>query len=299
MRCQDFLLHCQKCNHHFHMHERIRVCPECGEPRTPCGKGAVKGWKWCEDHGGPNPQHNFYGFGRGVTSGGGSHFPLVRLAEKYNRMQTDGRILSNRTSLEIVRQRIQQLAERIDLNEAPDRLARLYKLWEKFKEQELRGEKMDSIATKAELDAEFQAAGTDYAAWRQMFEALDLDRKMVESEMKVIKEMKALLTAEDAYELAAKLLAAIISTTNSLVDLAPESKSLFLKRIQYEFTRIVGDGFEQGPGRGSAEVVDSESGEMDGDGILHPGDEERPETEGETATPTLPEGRPDGGALEG
>ena len=60
-----------------------------------------------------------------MTTGSGSSFPLTRLAAKYNQMTGDGRVLSNRRAIEIVRMRIQQLAARIDLNEAPDRMARL------------------------------------------------------------------------------------------------------------------------------------------------------------------------------
>ena len=66
------------------------------------------------------------------------------------------------------------------------------------------------VKIEAALDAEFEKAYHDYAAWKQMFEALALDSKMVESEVKIVKEIKAIITAEDAYELSAKLLAAVM-----------------------------------------------------------------------------------------
>jgi len=167
-----------------------------------------------------------------MTNGSGSSFPLTRLAAKYNEMKQDGRILSNRHSITIIRHRVEQLVERIDKNDAPDRLNKLQKLWNKMREMEARHADLEATILKGEIDREFEAARDDYAAWEQMFNALDLDRKMVDSEVKVAKEIQAILTAEDAYELVAKLLASVIQVVND-----PNQ----LKRIQYEFTRIVGD----------------------------------------------------------
>jgi hypothetical protein len=66
-----------------------------------------------------------------------------------------------------------------------------------------------------------------------MITAIDLDRKLVESEVKVVKEIKAILTAEDAYELIAKILAIILR-------IFPDDKAK-LKQVQYEFTRLIGE----------------------------------------------------------
>lgn len=167
-----------------------------------------------------------------MTTGAGSSFPLTRLAAKYNQMKTDGRILSNRHSIEIIRHRVEQLIQRIDANDAPDRLNKLQKLWNEMREFEAKGNTVDATLTKRDIDEQFKAAREDYLAWEQMFHALDLDRKMVDSEVKVAKDIQAILTAEDAYELVAKLLGSVIAIVDD-----PNQ----LKRIQYEFTKIVGD----------------------------------------------------------
>ncbi len=190
-------------------------------------------------------------------------FPLVRLAAKYKELTTNGRLLSNRASIDVVRERIRQLAERIDTNQAPDRLAKLQELWLKFRELENKGDKLEAIIVKKDLDAEFEAAYHDYAAWKQMFDAVDLDRKLVESEVKIAKDIQAILTAEDAYELTAKILAAIIETTNAMTEIPQDAKSKFLQRMQYEFTKLVGDEADRGVGRSHAEIIDSESSEVD------------------------------------
>lgn len=199
-------------------------------------------------------------------TGAGSNFQISRLASKYNELTRDGRFLSNRQSMEIIRIRIQQLLERIDLNEAPDRLKTLRKLWEEYCIADGSGDALTATKVKIQINDEFEAAYHDYAAWQQTFEALDLDRKMVESEVKIAKDLKAILTSEDAYELAAKLLAAIIEAANSLIfDDALRGK--FLKRIQYEFARLIGDtsiretdqGFD-GSGR---EIINTVSSNVD------------------------------------
>lgn len=181
-------------------------------------------------------------------------------------MSTDGRFLSNQQSLEIVRTRVRELANRIDQNQAPERLATLRELWDEYIRLEDRGNHLESKAVRNRIAEEFEAAYHDYAAWQQMFEALDLDRKMVESEVKIAKELKAILTAKDAYELAAKLLASIIEAATSLI--ADDSiRAKFLKRIQYEFARLIGDRRsdqgDEGPGGGGGEVIDSVTGVVD------------------------------------
>lgn len=263
MKCNGWRNRCQNedCHHRYQRTDGITICPDCGLPRERCKRPAVPGYRYCNNHGGPNPKNNFYGLGGiRVTTGKNSQFQLTQLASKYIDMQTNGQLLTNRMSVQLVRDRIIELAQRIDLNQAPDRLANLYKLWQDY----LRSKgTMDEMPNRILLDAEFEKAYHDYAAWKQMFEAIDLDRKLVESEVKIIKDMRAVLTAEDAYQLTAQLLAAIINTTNSIENVPDKVKLDFLKRIQYEFTRIVGERVEQGARGGGAEDSDAEGGELD------------------------------------
>ena len=194
-------------------------------------------------------------------------FPLVRLASKYSEMTKNGQLLSLRASIEVIRTRIQDLAGRIDMNEAPDRLAKLDTLWNELWQADKAGDRAEFIVKKAELDGEFEKLYHDYAAWKQMFEAVDLDRKLVESEVKIIKDIKATLTAEDAYELVAKLLSVIIQTVNSANDIPAEIRSKLLQRISYEFSTAIGDGVNaknvQRFAGGSGEDQSSEPGEVD------------------------------------
>lgn len=183
-----------------------------------------------------------------MSTGEGSSFPITRLASKYAQMQRDGRILSNRASIDIVRARVAQLAERIDLNDAPDRMARIKQLWDEYTSKLDGGMDIEAHSVRLRLDTEFEKQTNDYAAWKQMLEVLDLDSKLVEREVKIVKEIQAILTAEDAYQLAAKLLGAVINAVDD-----PKA----IKRIQFDFTRIIGENPDRRSGSGSDEVIDA------------------------------------------
>lgn len=264
-RCGKLMHNCRGCERHFKREERVPVCPDCGTDLR-CRKHPVFGSPFCGKHGGPQPQYGWYGPATQLRTGVSSRFAITRLAAKYNEMTRDGRVLSNRQSIEIIRTRVQQLAARIDLDEAPDRLKKLSGLWQDYKAARNREDRLEQIKLLAAIDFEFEAAYHDYAAWQQMFEALDLDRKLVESEVKIAKELKAILTAEDAYELAAKLLASVIQATQEVV-VDETSRSRLLKRIEYEFARLIGDGRigqdVERPGSGSREILDSVASVVD------------------------------------
>jgi hypothetical protein len=186
-----------------------------------------------------------------------SPFKLTRMAAKYNEMKKSGRLLSNRESINVIRERIVELLERIDRHDAPERLPRLRKLWQTFLNQD----ELDRIQTRKEIDQLFEEAYHDYESWKQILEAVDLDRKLVESEVKVAKDMQAIITAEDAYELTAKLFAAVIDAIRQSDDLEDMSKSRILKRIEYEFTRTIGEDARapaEEPDRGPIEGVVTE-----------------------------------------
>lgn len=159
-------------------------------------------------------------------------FPIVKLADRVRQLQDDPRILSNRTSIEIVRSRIMQLAERVDVQDAPDRMMKLAGLWADYVDSERTGTTTESVKLKFKITREFEKAREDFMIWQQMFEALDLDSKLVEREMKVVKEIRAFLTAEDAYDLVAKLLAVVTDVVED-----PQK----LKIIQFKFTKLIGD----------------------------------------------------------
>jgi hypothetical protein len=250
VRCPKWVSKCRKCGLKFtraNHNRRVNPCPNCGQDRT-CGGPVTRGFRFCWIHGGSTPSHI-----RPEELERVSKFPLVRLSERYLSAMGDGRLISNRATMEVVQARLAQLAERIDLNQAPDRLKNLQELWSELRRLEARGKDAEATTVKFAIDEEFERAYHDYAAWQEMYQAIDLHRKLVEGELKVFKEKRAILTAEDARELIGKLLAII---TEEVKDQAT------LRAIQYKFVRLIGD--QPGEARhrarpeSEAEDVDSE-----------------------------------------
>lgn len=168
-----------------------------------------------------------------MTTGAGSSFPLTRLAARYNELRKNGQLLSNRRVVEVIDDRIIQLAGRIDIDDAPQRMAKLRKLWEGYKVLKESRREEEALAVFLAIDAEFEKAYHDYMAWSQLFEAFDLRRKMAESEVKVLREIKGIITYEEAYQFSANLLGIAMRVIGD----DPRK----LKELQFEFARAVGE----------------------------------------------------------
>lgn len=246
-QCQATIKTCRKCEAES---QGAKVCA-CGEDLR-CTQDAVRGYTRCISHGGPVPSRGFYGRGT-MTTGSGSSFPITRLAAKYNELRKNGNLLSNRRVVEILDDRIVQLAGRIDVDDAPQRMSRLRKLWEEYKLL-VRAERHDeAMGVYLAIDAEFDKAYHDYMAWQEMYQAFDLRRKTAESEVKILKEIKGIITYEDAYQFSANLLGIAMRVIGD----DPRK----LKELQFEFARAVGeisDNVE--PGFVEADADESEPG---------------------------------------
>jgi len=181
---------------------------------------------------------------------GEKYNPIRRVAENYAKMMNDGQILSNRAAIDIIDSRVLALMDRIDLEEAPGRLKNLYAQFQDLTSARKAKDDTRVMEVMAIMENEFERAYHDYAAWEQMVMVLDLRRKMVDSEVKIIKEMKAFLSAEMAYKLVAKLLAVCIR-------LIKDPK--LLRQINFEFSRIIGENNLRAP----ADVIEAELDETE------------------------------------
>lgn len=232
MQCQGFVTKCRQCGKKYKHGSTINPCTECGADRR-CHDDAVKGWRWCDSHGGPNPSRGYYGRGRGILTGAGSSFPLERLAAKYNETRKNGSILSNRAVLEVLQERLVQLLDRIDKSDFTDRLLNLQEAWNKYRSLSAAGMHVEAAMEARNIDGIFQDVYHDYMAWEQALKVIDLHRKTVETEVKIFEKIHGVLTAERAYELVAQLAAIVMRTF-------PEDPKR-LKIIQYEFARLIGE----------------------------------------------------------
>lgn len=218
---------CRQCEKRYPQFHTNDVCMECGESMI-CGAATVKGFSECQNHRGPNPNKGQYGMDHDLNK-----FPIVKLAERYRAVVKDARILSLRGAIEVIRQRIANLAERIDMKDAPDRMARLNKYWVDYLQAKNDMDNAGMTVLQKQITEEFERGHDDYAAWNAMVQALDLERKLVGDEVKIIKEVRGILTAEDAHELVAKMLSIILRVFRD--------DKVKLRQVKYEFIRMIGD----------------------------------------------------------
>lgn len=256
-KCRKLLDECRKCDRFFRRDERYRNCPDCGESRQ-CRSYPNRGGIYCNEHGGTNYnlRHRGRGMGAPVKTGSQSRSMITKMASKYLEQTKSTPYMMNRKSIDLLDARVMDLLDRTDSESSPERMKRIIGLWQDFKAA-VPGLKnfvrADDKATKAfdALEAEMEAAYHDYAAWSQIFEALELRRKHTESEVKILKDMRALMTAEEGMELAAQLFAAIIKV---LRDVPHGQDYIFL--IKLEFERITGAGDISEVRTGSGEIID-------------------------------------------
>jgi hypothetical protein len=191
-----------------------------------------------------------------MKTGSQSKFMIPKMASKYIEQSKDSRHLLNRESVDLVNARIIDLMERIDAESSPDRMQRIVNLWKKVNKAipDLKYSVADDKAAYhayRELDEEMEAAYHDYAAWKQIFEALDFKRKLNETDMKILKDMKALMTAEDGMELVAQIFAAVMDVLKD----EPNGHHL-ITLIRLKFEAITGAAVDREAQTGGAKIID-------------------------------------------
>lgn len=181
---------------------------------------------------------------------------MANLASKYIEIRKSGPYQTNKASVDVLDARITALLARIDQNESPERLENMVKAWEGIKKA-VPGmkiwlkDKPAGLKAFNALEDEAEKAYHDYESWRQIMQVFDLRRKVTKDEMSILKDMQALISAEDAMELAGQLLAAVL-----LVCESEPNGSRLIKTIHSEFARILGEPYLESSGRREPEIID-------------------------------------------
>ncbi len=257
--CSQLKYNCKDCGLHLKKGERQKVCPDCGADLR-CRLSAVYGAVSCRIHGGGYPETRGTYPGRKLVTGGKSKFKLNRLVANYMGIVEDPELLSLRDPLAIITIRIEELIQKIDAEEAVVRQERVRKAFTDYRyfRKKRNEEKADEAFYK--LDQAMEEMYDEYRAWEQMFKAVEVRRKLSESETKRLKEMNQFITQEEAYKFLAKVEAA-------LIEVLGEHPRL-LKRLQFKFIKLTGDGDDDVLGRSSRPEVVLGSSDMDAGEIL-------------------------------
>lgn len=186
----------------------------------------VKGKDKCYQHGGATPG--------GIASANWKHgrtskYLPARMQDTYNASMHDKELLSLRNEISILDGRIIDLIQRVDLGESGH-------LWLKSKDVlvQLRKALVTQDTKKVsetiiELDELIRRGYSDYGAWEEVLSAMELRRRLVETERRRLVEMQQMITAEQAQ---AYLRALTLAVRENVSD------ANVLNRIQTAFIRI-------------------------------------------------------------
>lgn len=155
---------------------------------------------------------------------------MLKLLDKYEEAASDPELLSLRGYLGVIDMRLATLIERADSGESAERWRLVLEKWSEYKN--MRGSALEMLKF-VELDNLMTAAFHDYQAWKELLEAVDVRRKLTESERKRLLEMKQIITAEDAARLVTALQGAVIRIIDDPAK---------LKLIEWEFIKLSGIG---------------------------------------------------------
>lgn len=207
------------------------------EGTKPCLKPALYGHRFCAHHaniGSPSGPRLYKN--RRASKYHGA-LP-ARLVAAYEASLDDGRLLQMREEVALLDSRIVDLLARVDSGESGRLWGKLGESHQEFSLARRQG-KVELMQEKlAELEALIAAGKHDAEAWREIQQALDLRRKLVESERKRIGEQQQAVTAEQLAGFMSTLLELLTHEIDDTATLSRISNKL------YQMVTIEGEAIE-------------------------------------------------------
>jgi hypothetical protein len=168
-----------------------------------CKNPARIGYNVCRMHGAGNRKTPG---GRPISSGKYSKVLPARLAESYLEARQDSELLALRDEIALCDARLGDLLKRVDTGESGRLWRDLRAAWVAL-EMARESQDGDAMASALKLVGQLiQRGQADYAAWDEVHKTLDARRKLTESERKRLVELQAVVTAEQAMGLVARVL---------------------------------------------------------------------------------------------
>lgn len=193
----------------------------------PCMKPALRGNRFCAHHATSlGRATNGRNYKDGKTSKYHGALP-GRMLAAYEASLDDGRLLQMREEIALLDSRIVDLLARVDSGESGRLWTRLGEVQREFTLARNQG-KVDLMQEKlAELEGLIAAGKKDAESWREVQAALDLRRKLVESERKRIAEQQQAVTAEQLAGFMSTLLELLTNEIDDRATLSRISRRLY------------------------------------------------------------------------
>lgn len=162
-----------------------------------CLNDSEPGFKVCGSHGGKTPRgedspHFKHGRSR-------RHKVLPpRMVEAYESSLTDSELLSLRQELSLVDARLTDILKRVDTGESGQLWRSLQAAYDGLREARSTNDGTKMASYLNDIGALIQRGMGDYAAWDEISRLMEQRRRLVESESRRLKDMQAMISAEEA-----------------------------------------------------------------------------------------------------
>lgn len=182
------------------------ICGARTKNGSPCKTSPITGRNRCRLHGGASPR----GLAHPRTSHGKYSKDLPsRLALRYEEARTDEELLALREEIAVIDVRLGDLLTRVDSGESGAVWRKIKKTYRDMSRAVRAGNQQEFAELLNEMGQLINRGHGEYAAWNEIFKAVESRRKVTESERKRLTDMKQIMTAEEATHLLSFVVATI------------------------------------------------------------------------------------------
>lgn len=174
---------------------------------APCGHLAMQGQQVCHMHGGKTP--------RGLAAPSWQHGRYSKalpagLGAAYERARTDGELIALRDELALVDARLTALLESLTSGGGAEAWERLSAAWRRL-ERAPTGDagQLERAAALRVIHDLIVAGAAEASVWSEVYDALELRRRLADTERKRLEALRATITAQEAMALIGTLAASV------------------------------------------------------------------------------------------
>lgn len=202
---------------------RTRGGGSCQQPPAP-------GRTRCRFHGGATPR----GLALPQTKSGRYSKDLpTRLAADYQAAREDPELISLRDQIALVRARQADILRRVDTGEASAMWEKLATAAQAFHDAAARGDPSGSLVAAQEMARLATKGRGEWRTWRDLFEAIELDRRLTDSERRRLEAIQEMLSADRLMLIVGALVDSVRRHVSDRAQIA---------RIQADIGQLLGGG---------------------------------------------------------
>lgn len=188
-KCSAKTKNCRNCGYRFPAGSDELACPECGEDRS-CKNYALPGCSVCRMHG-----------GKGGRPPSQKYILPSQIQRTYNRILQSGKMVDLSHEIAIIGSRIEQLMKLLDEFDSQINAQRARDAVEQMEGALLSGNRSTQFAALDQLRSALSPMEATNLIWHQLNDQIEIARKTILSQHKILHENRQMVTMEEVVEL--------------------------------------------------------------------------------------------------